>query len=107
MIWLAAQRAAHTTKQLAVRVVVIATRAPSGSIDIMPNSSNPANADEQLRAARQQRLPQRNQPAPRRMLLFSHPRLSASLPLAQDMARQLHAAGIGAEIVTDKDALTT
>ena len=73
----------------------------------MPNTSNSANADEQLRAARQQRLPQRNQPAPRRMFLYSHPRLSASLPLAQDMARQLRADGIDTEIVTDRDALTT
>ena len=54
--------------------------------EIMPNTSNPANADEQLRAARQSRLPQRDQPAPRRMFLLSHPRLSASLPLAQEMA---------------------
>jgi NAD+ kinase len=73
----------------------------------MPNTLNPANADEQLRIARQARLPQRNQPAPRRMFLFSHPRLSASLPLAQDMAKQTRAVGIAAEIVTDKDALTT
>jgi NAD+ kinase len=73
----------------------------------MPNTLNPANADEQLRAARQSRLPQRNQPVPQRMFLFSHPRLSASLPLAQDMAAQMRAAGTAAEIVTDKDALTT
>jgi NAD+ kinase len=74
---------------------------------MMPNTSNPANADEQLRAARQQRLPPRNQPAPQRMFLFSHPRLSASLPLAQDMAARLRGCGIAAKIVTDKDALTT
>ena len=73
----------------------------------MPNTLNPANVDEQLRVARHQRLPQRNQPKPRRMFLFSHPRLSASLPLAQDMASQLRTCGIAAEIVTDKDALTT
>jgi NAD+ kinase len=72
----------------------------------MPNTSNPANADEQLREARQRRLPQRNQLAPRRVFLLSHPRLSAALPLAQDMAGQLRASGITAEIVTDKDALT-
>jgi len=73
----------------------------------MPNTANPANADEQLRAARQQRLPQRDQPVPRRLLLFSHPRLSASLPLAQEMAAHLRALGITTEIVADKDALTT
>jgi NAD+ kinase len=72
----------------------------------MPNTSNPANADEQLREARQRRLPPRNQLAPRRVFLLSHPRLSAALPLAQDMAGQLRASGITAEIVTDKDALT-
>jgi NAD+ kinase len=74
---------------------------------MMPSTSNPANADEQLRVARQRRLPQRDQPAPRRVLLLSHPRLSAALPLAQDMAGQLRASGITAQIVTDKDALTT
>lgn len=73
----------------------------------MPNTLNPANADEQLRAARQSRLPPRDQPAPRRMFLFSHSRLGASLPLAREMALQLRAGGITAEIVTDKDALTT
>ena len=73
----------------------------------MPSTLNPANANEQLRIARQSRLPPRNQPVPRRMFLFSHPRLGASLPLAQDMARQLRAAGIAAEIVADQDALTT
>ena len=73
----------------------------------MPNTLNPANADEQLRAARQSRLPPRDQPAPRRMFLFSHSRLGASLPLAQEMALQLRAGGITAEIVTDKDTLTT
>jgi NAD+ kinase len=66
-----------------------------------------ANADEQLRAARQSRLPQRDQPLPRRMFLLSHPRLGASLPLAQEMAAQVRVSGITAEIVTDKDALTT
>jgi NAD+ kinase len=73
----------------------------------MPKTLNPANADEQLRAARQLRLPQRNQPAPRRVFLLSHPRLGASLPLAQEMATQMRAGGIAAEIVADKDALTT
>jgi NAD+ kinase len=73
----------------------------------MPNTHNPANADEQLRAARQSRLPQRNQPAPQRLLLFSHPRLSASLPLAQEMAAHMRTIGITTEIVADKDALTT
>jgi NAD+ kinase len=67
----------------------------------------PANADEQLRAARQSRLPPRDQPPPRRMFLLSHPRLSASRPLAEEMADQVRARGIKAEIVTDKDALTT
>jgi NAD+ kinase len=69
--------------------------------------SKPANADEQLRAARQSRLPPRDQPPPRRMFLLSHPRLGASLPLAQEMAAQVRVRGIAAEIVTDKDALTT
>ena len=82
-------------------------RAPSDWPEAMPNTMNPTNAVEQLRVARQARSPQRNQPAPRRMFLFSHPRLGASLPLAQDMARQMRAVGITAEIVADKDALTT
>jgi NAD+ kinase len=69
--------------------------------------SKSVNADEQLRAARQSRLPQRDQPPPRRVFLLSHPRLSASRPLAQEMAEQLRARGITAEIVTDKGALTT
>lgn len=73
----------------------------------MPNTLNPAKADEQLRVARQMRLPQRNQPAPQRMFLLSHPRLSASRPLAQEMVAQMRTCGITAEIVTDKDALTT
>ena len=70
-------------------------------------ASKPVNADEQLRAARQSRLPQRDQPPPRRVFLLSHPRLTASRPLAQEMAAQVRARGITAEIVTDKDALTT
>jgi NAD+ kinase len=95
------------TKRRAARIVVIVTRVLNDWPEAMPNTSNPANADEQLRAARQSRLPQRNQPAPRRLLLFSHPRLSASLPLAQEMAAHLRAVGITTEIVTDKDTLTT
>ncbi len=86
---------------------VTVTPALNDWLEAMPNTHNPANADEQLRAARQQRLPQRNQPAPRRMFLLSHPQLSASRPLAQEMAVQLRGGGITAEIVTDKDALTT
>ena len=73
----------------------------------MPNTLNPANVDDQLRAARQSRVPQRDQPGRSRVLLFSHPRLSASRPLAQEMAAHMRALGIIAEIVTDKDALTT
>jgi len=69
--------------------------------------SKPVNADEQLRAARQSRLPQRDQPPPRRVFLLSHPRLTASRPLAQEMAEQVRTRDITAEIVTDKDALTT
>lgn len=72
----------------------------------MPNTSNPANAVEQLRAARQLRLPARNQPAPRRLFLLSHPRLSASRHLAHEMAVMVRARGMLAEIVTDQDALT-
>jgi NAD+ kinase len=68
--------------------------------------SKPANADEQLRAARQSRLPQRDQPPPRRVFLLSHPRLPASRPLAQAMAEQVRALNITAELATDKDALT-
>ncbi len=74
----------------------------------MPTTvSKSVNADEQLRAARQSRLPQRDQPPPRRVFLLSHPRLTASRPLAQEMAAQVRARGITAEMVTDKDALTT
>jgi NAD+ kinase len=69
--------------------------------------SKPVNADEQLRAARQSRLPPRDQPPPRRMFLLSHPRLTASLPLAQEMTAQVRANGIMAEIVSDEGALTT
>ncbi|HSD83255.1 MAG TPA: hypothetical protein VLG46_05330, partial [Anaerolineae bacterium] len=72
----------------------------------MSNTLNRVNADEQLRAARQLRLPQRNQPAPQRILLLSHPRLSTSLPLAQEMAVQMRASGIAAAIIADQDALT-
>jgi len=74
----------------------------------MPTTgSKPVNADEQLRAARQLRLPQRDQPPPHRVFLLSHPRLTASRPLAQEMAEQVRTRDITAEIVTDKDALTT
>jgi NAD+ kinase len=74
----------------------------------MPTTvSKSVNADEQLRAARQSRLPQRDQPLPRRVFLLSHPRLTASRPLAQEMAAQVRARDITAEMVTDKDALTT
>jgi NAD+ kinase len=72
----------------------------------MPNTANPANAVDQLRAARQLRLPPRNQPPPRRLFLLSHPRLSASRHLAHEMAVMVRAHDITAEIVSDQDALT-
>ena len=73
----------------------------------MPKTVNPANAVEQLREARQRRLPPRNQPTPRRLFLLSHPRLSTSRSLANEMAVMVRARGITAEIVTDQDTLTT
>src|SRR5512147_50552 len=107
MMWHRERHIARTTRQRAVHTAVTVTPALNDWLEAMPNTHNPANADEQLRAARQQRLPQRNQPAPRRLLLFSHPRLSASLPLAQEMAAYMRTMGITPEIVADKDALTT
>ena len=72
----------------------------------MTTSAKPVNAVDQLRAARQLRLPQRDQPPPRRLFLLTHPGLSASRPLAQEMAAEVRAHGFAAEIVTDQDALT-
>lgn len=63
------------------------------------------NVDEQLQAARQSRAPQRNQPPPQRVLLLRHPRLSASAPLAEELAEQVRAWGLAAEIVTEAEAL--
>ncbi len=73
----------------------------------MPDTLKPSNADEQLRAARELRLPPRDQPAPRRMFLLCHPRLSVSMPLAQKMAEEIQACGLAAEIVTQQDRLTS
>jgi NAD+ kinase len=64
------------------------------------------NAVEQLRAAKASRAPQRDQPKPARVLLLNHPRLSASLPLANDMAAQLREWDIAPEIATISDDLT-
>ena len=61
---------------------------------------------DQLQAARQSRAPQRNQPPPQRVLLLSHPRLGASVPLAEEMAQQLRAWGLRVEFVAASDELS-
>ena len=71
----------------------------------MHDHLEPVDVAEQLRVARLSRAPARNQPAPKRMLLLAHPRLSASLPLAHEMTAQLREWGIGAEIVANDEAL--
>ncbi len=54
-------------------------------------NNHPANnVDDQLRAARQSRAPQRDQIRPNRVLLLSHPRLGAARPLIDEMTAQLH-----------------
>lgn len=72
----------------------------------MKTDTRPVNAAEQLLAARQSRAPQRDQPRPVRMLLLSHPRLGASIPLANEMASQLREWGIRAEIATSAEAFS-
>ncbi len=61
------------------------------------------NVHDQLRAARHARAPQRDQARPARMLLLSHPRLSAARPLAAEMAEQLGAWQIEADHVASAD----
>jgi len=72
----------------------------------MKTNTRPINAAEQLLAARQSRAPQRDQPKPACMLLLSHPRLGASIPLANEMASQLRDWGIRAEIATSAEAFS-
>ncbi|MBI5565578.1 MAG: NAD(+)/NADH kinase, partial [Chloroflexi bacterium] len=55
------------------------------------NDHPSVNVHDQLRAARQSRAPQRDQIRPGRMLLLSHPRLSAARTLAAEMSEQLSA----------------
>ncbi len=67
----------------------------------------PLNTEEQLLAARQSRAPQRSQPKPARVMLVSHPRLGgASIPLADEMAKQLREWRIEAEIVSNTEIMT-
>ncbi len=72
----------------------------------MKTHTQPIDAVEQLRAARQSRAPQRDQPKPTHLLLLNHPRLGASIPLADEMASQLRAWGIAADIATEAEAFT-
>lgn len=61
------------------------------------------NVHDQLRAARHARAPQRVQARPGRMLLLSHPRLSAARPLAAEMSEQLSAWQIAVDHIASAD----
>jgi NAD+ kinase len=74
---------------------------------MMKTHTQSFDAAEQLRVAREARAPQRHQPKPGQVLLLSHPRLGASLPLTDEMITQLRDWGIAADVRTDVDALTT
>jgi len=67
----------------------------------MKSHTEPTNAADQLLAARRSRAPQRDQRKPRRVLLLSHPRLGASVPLADEMSTWLNTRSISAHIVQD------
>jgi NAD+ kinase len=67
----------------------------------------PAQVDEQLRIARQNRAPQRDQPRPDRVLILNHPRLGASLSLAEEVATQWRAWGVSADVAADVEQLST
>jgi NAD+ kinase len=67
-------------------------------------NNHPANnVDDQLRAARQSRAPQRDQVRPNRVLLLSHPRLGAARPLIDEMTTQLHAWQIDVDQIGSAD----
>jgi NAD+ kinase len=66
----------------------------------------PVNVVDQLQAARESRAPQRDQPPPQRVFLLSHPRLRASVPLAEEMAQSMRTWGMTAEVISDSEALT-
>jgi NAD+ kinase len=67
------------------------------------NNHPTVNVHDQLRAARQSRAPQRDQNRPGRMLLLSHPRLSAARALAAEMSEQLSAWQIAVDHIASAD----
>jgi len=73
----------------------------------MKSHTEPTNAADQLLAARRSRAPQRDQRKPRRVLLLSHPRLGASVPLADEMSAWLNTRSISAHVVQDGEHWST
>jgi NAD+ kinase len=67
------------------------------------NNHPSVNVHDQLRAARQSRAPQRDQARPGRILLLSHPRLSAARALAAEMSEQLSAWQIAVDHIANAD----